>query len=98
MKKLIIIVLITTTLIIALLISGYLLFGNKSEVSKFSGQYRKLAQQCLQKESFGCCIASVHAMANGNYKLMQDNKCEDGFTPDMLLCIDSFKWCVPIKK
>ena len=100
MKKLIKIVLIIVALIVALIvgINLYSYLSKRVEVKKFPDYYQSLAEQCLQKSSYECCIASVRAMENGNYKLSENNKCEDGFTPNLMECIDSFKWCEPIKK
>lgn len=100
MNKLMKIVLIVVALIVALIIGLYLymFFSKKVEVAKFSGVYHELAQQCLGKNSYGCCMSSVRYMANGNYKLMENDACETGFTGNMYKCTSSFKWCEPIKK
>ncbi|TSC95541.1 MAG: hypothetical protein Athens101410_495 [Parcubacteria group bacterium Athens1014_10] len=100
MKKITKYVLIVAALIVALIIGLYLysFFSKKVEVSNFKGYYGELAKQCEQKSSYNCCIASVRAMTNGNYKLSENNTCENGFKPNMLMCIDSFKWCEPITK
>lgn len=70
----------------------------KVEISSFEDYYGDLAKQCEQEASFGCCIESVRAMKDGNYKLIKNDTCGDGFMPSMLKCIGSFKWCEPIKK
>jgi len=95
-KYILIVVAIIATLIIGL--NLYLYSNQKIEVSSFKGYYHELAKQCEQKSSFGCCIASVRAMENGNYRLSENNICDDSFTPNVMRCIDSFKWCEPVKK
>lgn len=100
MKKSIKVILIVMALIVAFIIGssiyGYL--SKRFEINRLPVYYRELAEECLQKSSYGCCMASVRAMYNGNYKLSENNTCEDGFTPNMMKCIDSFKWCEPIKR
>lgn len=95
-KYILIVAALIATLIVGLNVYPY--FNQKIEVSGFKGYYHELAQQCEQKGSFGCCIASVRAMESGNYKLSENNICAEGFAPNMLRCIDTFKWCEPIKK
>ena len=100
MKKLTKIVLIVGALIVAFIIglNGYIYLNKKAEVSSFKNYYSELAKQCEKKTSFSCCIASVRAMKNGNYKLSENNNCGEGYRPMGLECIDSFTWCEYIKK
>lgn len=100
MKKSTKVVLIVATLIVALTIGPYLLMFayKKITVFTFDKDYRDLARQCEQRNGFGCCISSVSAMEKGNYKLSDNGKCGDGFSPNAMLCFDSFGWCEPIRK
>jgi len=99
MKKYIKIILLIAVLIVVFII-GFKIYGYSSkrfEINRLPLYYRDLAEKCLQKDSYGCCMASIRTMKNGNYKLSENNACEDGFTSNTMLCIDSFKWCEPIK-
>lgn len=101
MKKLIKVVLIAVALVVVCILSlnAYVYLGKKAEVSSFKDSYYGvLARQCENKASFNCCMASVRAMKNGNYKLSDNNTCSDGFTQNMMKCISTFKWCEPINK
>jgi len=100
MRKTIKVILIVVALIVAFIIGINLYsYGKKRvEVKSMPDYYQTLAEQCLQKSSYGCCMASVRAMKNGNYKLSENNTCGDGFAPNMMRCIDSFKWCEPVKR
>ena len=88
--------LIIVALIIGLNLYGYL--SKRAEIKKFPDYYQSLAEQCLQKTSYGCCIASIRAMENGSYKLIPKTGCQEGFRGNGLECIDSFGWCEPITK
>lgn len=59
--------------------------------------YQELASRCRESASANCCIASVEAMKAGNYTLAPETGCPEGFQGNMLRCIDSLKWCEPIK-
>ena len=64
--------------------------------------YKALAEQCKEKTSVGCCMASVRAMEEGKYlldtgKTFKDTTCPKGYEPNMMRCIDSYRWCVPVK-
>lgn len=64
--------------------------------------YKALAEQCKKASSVNCCMASVHAMEEGKYQLdtgksTQETACPSGYQPDMMKCIDSYRWCVPVK-
>ena len=71
--------------------------SEKIEINRMSIYYKELTKECPQKGGYGCCIASVRQMENGNHKLSENNTCEDGFRLNMLKCIDSYKWCEPMK-
>ena len=64
--------------------------------------YKVLALECKEKESVGCCMASVKAMEAGQYlldegKTFKETTCPQGFRPDMMKCPDSYRWCVPVE-
>ncbi|MFH0754346.1 MAG: hypothetical protein V2A70_07260 [Candidatus Omnitrophota bacterium] len=47
-------------------------------------------------------MASVRAMEKGQYlldtgKSFKETTCPDGYEPDMMKCLDSFRWCMPVK-
>jgi hypothetical protein len=100
MKKVIKILIILVVLFIAFFFAPnvYKYFSRRIEINRFPSYYQNLGNQCLQKSSYGCCIASVRVMRSGNYKLSENGTCGDGFMPNMMKCIDSFKWCEPIKR
>lgn len=59
--------------------------------------YKELAKKCEEKGGFTCCISSVNAMEEGGYELEPETGCPHGFQVNMLRCVDSYKWCEPIK-
>ena len=95
MKKIVITSAIIALILVILIWVGYLNINQKPDNSKLYDYYQTLAKECESKQSYGCCISSVNNMADGNYKLMPDNGCLEGYKPSMLKCIDSFKWCEP---
>ena len=79
---------------------GYYLYKDYSlekEISNYSDYYKELAEECNLKSSPGCCIASVRRMESGNYKLLPGDGCPEGYQINTLKCIDSYKWCEPMK-
>ncbi len=78
--------------------SGYIFLSQdpKANLQEFSEYYRPLAKECESKDSYSCCIASVKNMESGNYSLVQESGCPEGYTQEMLKCIDSYKWCTKI--
>jgi hypothetical protein len=61
--------------------------------------YKALAKACNKSS---CCLASVRAMEEGNYlldegKTFKETTCPGGYKPSMMKCIDSYRWCEPIK-
>lgn len=69
----------------------------KSDISKLPDYYRNLAKECESRASYSCCISSVNYMADGNYTLEPETGCPEGYQRNMLRCIDTFKWCEPVK-
>jgi hypothetical protein len=64
--------------------------------------YKALAEQCKKASSVGCCMASVRAMEKGKYMLdtgksFKNTTCPVGYQPTMMRCIDSYRWCVPVR-
>lgn len=100
MKKFIKIILIVAAIITASIIGlNFYRYQKKlAEIKNLPDYYQELAEQCLQKSSYGCCISSVRAMKDGDYRLNENNTCKDGFTLNMMKCVDSFKWCEPIRQ
>lgn len=60
--------------------------------------YDKLASDCKSKQSESCCLASVEAMKQGDYTLVPQEGCPAGYQPNMMRCIDSYRWCQPAEK
>ena len=55
----------------------------------------------LEKKCAGdsCCLASLKVMRSGNYKGADENgNCSDGFNRNMMKCITSYQWCVPMEE
>jgi hypothetical protein len=99
MKKIIIILSVIIGLIIVLAV-GIIYFQptQKQNISELSDYYKNLAKECESKSSYNCCMSSVNNMADGNYQLAPENGCPNGYQGNMLKCIDSFKWCEPVKE
>jgi len=58
--------------------------------------YDVLEKKC---NNDGCCLASLKAMRENNYKEADENgKCPDNFNGSMMRCTTSLKWCEPIKE
>jgi hypothetical protein len=55
--------------------------------------YQNLAQECQNKTSVGCCLASVQAMQAGDYQLVPEDGCPTGYERNMMKCVDSYQWC-----
>lgn len=66
-----------------------------NEVSQWTDYYKELAEQCMGKTSYSCCMSSVRSMEQGDYKIEPETGCPDGFQRNMLKCESSFKWCEP---
>lgn len=56
--------------------------------------YQELRNKCHNN---GCCLTSVKAMSDGNYKLEPEGGCPERFARNMLKCAESYKWCEPAK-
>ena len=69
--------------------------GNTGNTQNY---YDKLANECKSKQSESCCLASVEAMKQGGYTLAPAEGCPAGYQPNMMRCIDSFRWCQPEEK
>jgi hypothetical protein len=78
-------------------------WSRKEEIKKLPAEYQTLAEGCLDKGSFNCCMSSVRRMANGKYVQAGAFKnlvyeCPEGYTANMLRCEDTYVWCEPVKK
>jgi hypothetical protein len=67
-----------------------LVFGETESVD-----YERLLEQC--DPSTGCCKASVNHMRSIHAIPKTTEQCPSGYTPNTLRCINSYKWCEPIK-
>ncbi len=73
----------------------YLLIDEKETVIEQENYYDVLEKKCNDS----CCISSLKTMRANNYKEADKNgKCPEGFFMDMLKCVASYQWCVPIKE
>ncbi len=75
-------------------------YGQKNEALNLP-DYKVLAEDCNKVGSVGCCKASVRRMEKGKYlldtgKSFKETTCPGGYEPDMMRCIDSYRWCVPV--
>ncbi len=66
-----------------------------TDVDNTQNYYNELANVCKAKQSEGCCLASVEAMKASNYRLVPQEGCPVGYQPNMMQCIDSYRWCQP---
>ncbi len=60
--------------------------------------YEALKEACKEKQSVSCCLASVLAMQEGGYmldegKTFETSTCPQGYKPNMMRCVDSYRWC-----
>lgn len=99
MKKTIIIISAIIVFIIVVIVAGsvYKNIKIKSEISKLPSYYQNLIKECENRESYSCCKTSVDRMSEGNFKTAPETGCAEGYQGNMLKCIDSYKWCEPIK-
>ncbi|NOQ68389.1 hypothetical protein GQ568_03030, partial [Patescibacteria group bacterium] len=94
-----------------IIIGGGYLIGeyskNKNKIVKLVNQetyYQKLVKDCEKfKKSklstdYDCCLQSVEAMKNGNFRLASKNECQKGFQANSFWCGGSYNWCEPIRK
>lgn len=75
--------------------------GNNQNTATADGTqnyYDKLAGDCKSKQSESCCLASAEAMKQGGYTLAPQDGCPAGYQPNMMRCIDSYRWCQPTEE
>lgn len=70
----------------------------KNGISKLPDYYKNLAKECESKGAYDCCMASVNNMAEGGYKLAENNACPEGYRINGLYCISAYSWCEPVKE
>ncbi len=76
--------------------AGYFIYQN-TKASAQNGYYEKLAQECQQKSSPSCCLASLEAMKKDNaHKISDGDMCNYGYKKEGMLCADTFIWCKPL--
>ena len=54
------------------------------------------AQEAKDCDS-SCCKSSKDIIEKNNYTITANSECPEGYTLNMLKCIDSLKWCEPQK-
>jgi hypothetical protein len=92
--------LIGVVVLILLVIAGFVYYhyaNKKQDISKLPEYYQNLAKECESAGSYNCCMSSVNDMKDGNYQLEPETGCPEGYRSEMVMCIDSFKWCEPVK-
>ena len=70
-----------------------------NEITKPVDQETKNYYDVLEKKCDGdsCCVSSLKTMRANNYKEAdKDGRCLEGFYMNMMKCITSYRWCVPI--
>lgn len=77
---------------------GYYVTEPKHVKNRDLQYYFHLSKECRRKQSTSCCMASVRAMMRKRYKLVPEEGCAEGFAPNMMRCIDSYRWCQPINE
>lgn len=89
---------------IAIIVNNYkcpqvyknLLIDKKEKVIEKEDYYDVLEKRC---DGDGCCLASLKAMKDNNYKEADKNgKCPEGFNGNMMKCITSYQWCESMEK
>ena len=59
--------------------------------------YARLQDQCRSSDNSGCCLDSLEIMRDNEYLLMDDEfGCPEDYSPSMLACLGSLRWCEPI--
>ncbi len=72
-----------------------------NEITKPVDQETKNYYDVLEKKCNGdnCCVSSLKTMRENNYKEAdKDGRCPEGFYMDMMKCITSYQWCVPMEE
>ncbi len=83
------------------IIGEYSKNGTANQITKPANQEVENYYDALEKKCDGdsCCLSSLEYMKENNYKEADDNgRCSEGFDRDMMACITSYHWCVPIKE
>jgi hypothetical protein len=61
-----------------------------------AADYESLEEECQRRTSRGCCMASFRVIKeNGYFLASEGGTCPDGYSPNMMRCIDSYQWCEP---
>ena len=72
-----------------------------NEIAKPVDQKTKNYYDVLEKkcDGDGCCVSSLKTMRENNYKEAdKDGRCPEGFYMNMMKCITSYQWCVPVEE
>ncbi|MCK5122594.1 MAG: hypothetical protein KAQ87_00355 [Candidatus Pacebacteria bacterium] len=85
---------------------GYIIWeysknGENNKMTKPIVQETENYYDVLEKKcgSDNCCVFSLKTMRENNYKEADKNgKCPEGFNRDMMACITSYHWCVPMEE
>ena len=83
-------------IIIALIVGGAFYFSSNKTAEEYNDYYKQLAKKCDDSTLKSCCLNSVKAMKEGNYKIAENKICPERYERNGLLCLDSYSWCEPI--
>ncbi|MCK5084683.1 MAG: hypothetical protein KAQ64_03445 [Candidatus Pacebacteria bacterium] len=83
------------------IIGSYHNAGVDKKITKPVDQETENYYNVLEKKCAGnsCCVSSLKTMRANNYKEADRNgECPEGFYMDMMKCITSYQWCVPMEE
>ncbi len=83
------------------IIGSYHNAGVDKKITKPVDQETENHYNVLEKKCAGnsCCVSSLKTMKENNYKEADESgECPEGFYMDMMKCITSYQWCVPMEE
>lgn len=85
-------ILVVFVMIAVMVIAYVATVSQDTNVLKYGGYYRGLAQECIKKENPSCCFSSLDTMVAGNYTAVPPEGCQR-LVVHRLNCPDSLVWC-----
>jgi hypothetical protein len=71
-------------------------------VKRLPNEYRPVAEDCLSKGGFDCCMSAVRTMVSGDFPQANlkdgDYICPQGYVEKTRQCVESYHWCEPQKQ
>ena len=100
-RKLLICIAIFIFLVTAICVVGLLYFNDQAvlpgdtlrHTKEDPAYYRHLSRECLKKGSVSCCMTSLRRMMAHHSREVPPQGCPEGYVPNMLRCVDSYRWC-----